>query len=73
MRQPLGYSSDGDLVTLTMVADDYSSLLLALGMAAVAIRDGDKLNWVFIALANRLNVGNPNWTPYAVDEHGKSV
>jgi hypothetical protein len=69
LEQPLGYSRDGDVVTLRMTVDDWNSLLLALGgMAGSAAREGLALSG-WLAFANRLNVGNPTWTPYAVPEH----
>jgi len=63
---PRGWSQDGDDVVLRMSEEDYASLLLALGMTAGSLaRDcGNLSGW--LAFANRLNAGNPQWTPYGV-------
>jgi hypothetical protein len=67
MPEPLGYKTDGETVTLTMTRDDYTRLLLHLGFAAGAIeRAGGGRLCGSLALANRLNAGNPNWTPYEI-------
>ena len=68
MPNPLGYSTDGETVTLTMTADDYANLMVNLGLAAgTASRDGSSaLLYRQLALANRLNADNPNWTPYEI-------
>ena len=64
MSAPRGWSRDGDDVVLRMSEDDYASLVLALGIAAGSLaREGGAL---WLALANRLNAGNPQWTPYGV-------
>lgn len=69
MNEHLGYSRDGDVVTLRMSADDYANLLLALGIAAGSrARDGPGWLALALALANRLNAGNPQWTPYEIPE-----
>lgn len=59
----------GDEVTLTMSADDWDRLLLVLGVAAAAARRGfSPLSFACtIALVNRLNEGNPNFPPYAIE------
>jgi hypothetical protein len=63
-KQPLGYSRDGDIVTLRMSIDDFAGVLMALGISAGGMaRDGLALSG-WLALANRLNRGNPNYTPY---------
>jgi hypothetical protein len=60
---------DGD-VTITMTSYDWDALLLTLGYASgSAMKNGDReLLYQQIALLNRLNVGNPNYTPYAIPE-----
>jgi len=54
----LGYARHGERVSLTMSDDDYSLLLVLLGYAAGHVMAGS----VF-ALMNRLNAGNPAYTP----------
>lgn len=58
------YARYGDVVTLTLTRDQFDGLVLALGMATgVASRDGHPTeSW--LALANAVNEGNPNWRPY---------
>lgn len=67
-RLPLGYARDGDVVTLRMSVEDYQMLLMALGMEAGARSKDPSRFWPFMALANRLNVGNDGWTTYAIPE-----
>lgn len=53
-------------VVITMTPDDYSRLLFMLGQATgAALKDRQSASPAF-ALLNRLNVGNPNYTPYQV-------
>ena len=70
MMKP-GYAEVGDTVVLTMSRDDYNLLLLALGMAAGRENDRDRFT-AALALANRLNDGNPSWKPYKVPETAHS-
>jgi hypothetical protein len=68
MNEPLGYSRDGDVVTLRMTSDDYAAVLLGLGALASVIGQsgGDPLR--IFAAADRLSVGNPNYTPYEIPD-----
>ena len=77
-REVLGQSAKASLfgteketVTFELTVDDFLKLLLALGRAA-GEADRDRTDrdefWEWIKLANAVNEGNPNWTPYAVDE-----
>lgn len=64
---PLGYSRDGNVVTLKMTVQDWQQMLIVLGygVAANSTRgdfDQDRL----LALVNRLHAGNPDFRPYAV-------
>lgn len=63
-----GYSRDGETVTLTMSAADYELLLMCLGQAAGVASQHPGFFWRAIALANRLNAGNPEFTPYEIPE-----
>jgi hypothetical protein len=56
-----GYSEHAGLVTLTMTRADYECLLMICG-AGASTRIGDLS--ADLALVDRLNAGNPNWTPY---------
>lgn len=60
-----GYSKDCRSVTLTMTQDDYNTLLWALGYATGGAESiyRDTL----LGLVNRLNIGNPNFQPYATE------
>ena len=65
MTPPLGYSLDGDIVTLRMTPGDHDLLLMCLGYAAAG-----EPGYSAIALANRLQEGVPaeQWTPYRIPE-----
>ena len=68
MSEPLGYSLDGDIVTLRMTFADFSALLFSLGYAAgSAKREGNSILFKNTAvLVNRINVGNLHFIPYEV-------
>lgn len=64
----MSYFEKGDTVMLHMSRDDYERLLLVMGTATGAALMGRGVlnaNEV-IKLLNRLNEGNPNYTPYQV-------
>ena len=67
----LGFKANEANVVLTMVPSDWCELLLAMGYAiGTARRIGDQqLHDRMLALVNRLNVGNPNFTPYTVKKN----
>lgn len=74
VNQPkLGYYEylDGAIVELTMTRSDYSSLLLALGMAAGAGYDTPGLQTNLLGLVNRINLNNPNFTQYKLEKENK--
>ncbi len=56
------YREENEQVVLTLTVADYEQLLMALGIAAGACRVGE-LDW-HLGLVNRINEGNPRWTPY---------
>jgi len=56
----------GGQVTLVMSEGDYENLLLALGIAAGATGGDKRMFWRWIELVNRLNAGNPQFTPYQI-------
>ena len=64
----MSYSEQGGQVVLTMSREDYDSLMIALGtVTGMALRDGiDTENCM--AFLNRINQGNPNYTPYQVTD-----
>lgn len=64
-----GYSENEDgHVVLTMSREDYANLLISLGMAAgCALGQSSRNDPSFgrmLAFVNRINQGNPNFTPY---------
>ena len=69
------YTEQGDQVRLEMSRSEYSTLVFALGMAAGASRkDGDnRIFWNLIDLMNRINAGNPHFTPYEIPEEFRSA
>ena len=64
-----GENEQGD-VTLRLTRDDYTRLILALGYATGAAmkQPGGMSVDDLLRLMNRLNEGNSNYRPYAVDE-----
>lgn len=69
MNEPLGYSREGEVVTLRMTADDWDLLMLEVGFIAGSADGLDaSLMWKFVALFNRLNAGNPAYTAYKVPD-----
>jgi hypothetical protein len=55
-------------VLIDIGEDDFEILIFLMGLGAgTAQREGSTgLFWRFISLANAVNEGNPNWTPYEV-------
>lgn len=74
-KEKLGWSlSPAGNVVLTMTRYDYDNLLLALGAAAAALNaNGVVPLRLSLALCNRLNDGNPNYTSYAVADRPYEV
>jgi hypothetical protein len=71
----MGYSREGDVVTVRMTADQYSSVIMALGIAAgQASKDSDDRGpfHFWLRLANAISDGNPEWRPYAVPEEART-
>jgi hypothetical protein len=54
----MSYQEKDNQVILTMSRDDWNFLLMCLGAATVTFGNPT------LMLANRLNLGNPDWTPY---------
>jgi hypothetical protein len=68
----VSYSERDGQVVLTMSREDYETLLIALGIAAGhAMKEGARPHKC-LAFINRLNEGNPNYTPYQVEAEKKS-
>jgi hypothetical protein len=70
MEDGVAYREENDEVILTMSREDYERLLMAMGEYAVrAAENRSILSFsATIRLMNRLNQGNPNYTPYQVGE-----
>jgi hypothetical protein len=64
----LGYSREGETVTIRMSNADYQELLLCLGYSAGAVSATPRSFWSRIGLTNRLNAGNPQFQPYEIPE-----
>lgn len=59
------FNLDEQTVTLTMSVGEYEELLVFLGYAGGAmLKNGDDLFQVYLKFVNRLNEGNPRFTPY---------
>jgi hypothetical protein len=64
----LGYSRDGEVVTIRLTIDDYHGLLMCLGSAAAA--PSPIIAGLSLRIANAVNAGRPfsEWRPYEVPE-----
>jgi hypothetical protein len=66
----MSYREENGQVVLTMSRRDYENILMICGIAAgLSMRSGRNLLFTaddIAALLNRLNQGNPNYTPYEV-------
>ena len=60
------YTENGDTITITMSWQDYDELIFLLGLATAAAEPDSAVFWRRIDFVNRMNDGNPRWTPYAV-------
>lgn len=63
----MSYSEENGLVVLRMTKEDYDRLLIILGTAERALPVSWKVP-MMPEFLNRLNEGNPNYTPYQVEE-----
>lgn len=63
----MSYRRDGDIVTIELTATQFNGLLMLLGASAADPR----FQRMSLHLANAINVGNPDWTPYAVEDPAK--
>lgn len=54
------------LITLTLTRDDFEKVLIMLGLAAGSMISNPTQLEETLGLLNRLNDGNPNYTPYQV-------
>jgi hypothetical protein len=62
----MSYREENGQVVLTMSREDYERPLISLGYyTGGVLQRGGKINDL-LALMNRLNDGNPNYTPYEV-------
>lgn len=68
MNEPLGYSRDGDVVTLRMRHEDFQNLLFQLGIAAGS---ADAREFEVLPLVNRICEGHPDFTPYKIGPRGR--
>lgn len=67
--EKMSYSEENGFVVLRMTREDYEFLMFNLGacIAAQQIHRGTTLPRL-IGMSNRLNEGNPHYTPYQVGE-----
>lgn len=61
----MAYREENGQVVLTMSRRDYEELLMLMGFALGRTQSQTLLN-NFVRFTNRLNSGNPNYTPYEV-------
>ena len=70
----MSYSEENGQVTLTMSREDYQLMLIIFGAACgwmTLARAGNPGR--VLELLNRLNEGNPNYTPYQVGDEKASL
>jgi hypothetical protein len=74
------YTENSNTITLEMSFDDYRTLLVMLGTAVgtaqmtVQISGNALLFWRWVDFTNRMNAGNPNFTPYDIpDEYRRQA
>lgn len=63
-----GFSMEDGLVVIRMVPEDYNRLLIVMGMG-IGLPPASRA----LALVNRMNEGNPHYTPYEVGEDGETT
>lgn len=64
----MSYREENGQVVLTISREDYDRVLMRLG-AALGSNFGQLLNYdQELEFLNRLNEGNPNYTPYQVEK-----
>ncbi len=65
----MAYREENGKVVLTLSQEDYQLMLMLLGAGAAGARivSGNKA----LAFLNRLNEGNPHYTPYQITESPK--
>ena len=62
----MSYREENGQVILTMSREDYDKLLLLLGAGTAGMMNGGANLDSILDFVNRLNQGNPNYTPYQV-------
>lgn len=62
-----GFKDNGDgTVSITMTRDDFDELSFGIGIVAGSQHGEWQIAW--LALANRMNAGNPDFAQYPVSE-----
>ncbi|HEX4275797.1 MAG TPA: hypothetical protein VHZ74_10600 [Bryobacteraceae bacterium] len=66
----MSWKREGDRVSIEMNFDDWNMLLIVLGFATGAALEGQFpiTSGRILGLVNRLNEGNPDFTPYEIAE-----
>lgn len=63
----MSYREENGQVILTIDKLDWELFIIAMGAAITMIPDRNDRCW-FLSFVNRLNSGNPNYTPYQTGE-----
>lgn len=70
----MSYSEENGQIVLTMSPEDYDRLLQVFAIATVSgTKPGWPVNREVLNLLDRLNQGNPNYTPYQVEDVGEEI
>lgn len=64
----MSYREENDQVILTLSREDYRELMRGMKIAVIVIADQPQDLEKFRAFLNRLNSGNPHYTPYQTGE-----
>jgi hypothetical protein len=64
----MSYREEKGQVILTVSRKDYDNLLFYLGLATASLLARHDELRDMLAFVNRLNDGNPAWTPYEIPE-----
>ena len=69
----MSYSEKDNQVILTMSREDYEVILMALGAFTAPVLGGRLVGGLneMLSFMNRLNSGNPHYTPYQVEAEKK--
>jgi hypothetical protein len=69
----MSYRLENEQVILTLTRDEYDRLLLFMALLTGYLRTSESDLNPILSFLNRLNLGNPDWTPYQIGPAPGSV